>query len=66
MCRQECHQSFQIDKALKQFDCYCNHRINIKNVILQAEIRFWKEEENNFEMVDQFVTCLKDKVTSLE
>ena len=37
LCRQECHRSFQIDKALKQFDCYCNHRINIKNFCKQRK-----------------------------
>ena len=48
LCRQECHRSFQIDKALKQFDCYCNHRINIKNVIFASREKILKRKREKF------------------
>lgn len=48
LCRQECHRSFQIDQALKQFDCYCNHRINIKNVIFASREKILKRKREKF------------------
>lgn len=52
----------KLNKVFEQFEQYCNFR---KNVVFER-YQFWQIIQKDFEIVDQFVICLKNKVKFCE
>ena len=50
----------KLDKVLEQFESYCTPR---KNEVLER-YQFWQKTQKDSETVDQFVTRLKNKVST--
>ena len=52
----------KLERVIERFEQYCNPR---ENVVFER-YQFWKIDQEESEMVDQFVTRLKNKVKSCE